>query len=90
MAGHLAVFLSACKSKGIVYVDRRAGETIITAISDGVAIAGQVVGVPIATNIAAGSDLGTFEYFKGIQLPKYNTDVDTIITSGDMCEIVIP
>ena len=90
MAGHLALLLSACKQQGIVCVDGRGGETIITAISNGTSVAGQVVGIPIATNVAAGSDLGTFEFFKGIQLPKYNTDVDTIVTSGDMVEIVIP
>ena len=90
MAGHLALLLSACKQQGIVCVDGRAGERIITAISDGVAVAGQVVGI-LATGIIAGTDdAGTSETFHGILLPKYNTDVDTIITSGDMCEIVIP
>lgn len=90
MAGHLALLLSACRHQGIVCVDGRAGEKIITAISDGTSVAGQVVGVPGATGIAQGSDDAAFEYFKGIQLPKYNTDCDTVVTSGDMVEIVIP
>jgi len=90
MAGHLALLLSACKHQGIVCVDGRAGERIITAISDGVAVPGQVVGV-LATGVIAGTDDGgTSETFHGILLPKYNTDCDTLITSGDMCEIVIP
>lgn len=90
MAGHLALLLSACKQQGIVCVDGRAGETIITAISDGVAVPGQVIGV-LATGIIAGTDDGgTSETFNGILLPKYNTDVDTLITSGDMCEYVVP
>ena len=90
MAGHSATLLSACKHQGIVCVDGRGGETIITAKSNGTSVAGQVVGIPINTNVAAGSDLGAFEFFKGIQLPKYNTDVDAVVTSGDMLEIVIP
>lgn len=90
MAGHLALLLSACRHQAIVCVDGRGGETIITAISNGTSVAGQVVGIPIATNIAQGSDLGAFEFFKGIQLPKYNTDCDAVVTAGEMVEIVIP
>ena len=90
MAGHLALKLSTCKQKGIVCVDGKAGEKIITGVSDGVTKAGQVVGIPIATNIAEGSDLGAFEFFKGIQLPKYNVDVDTVVPAGKGIEIVIP
>ena len=90
MVGHLALLLSACKQQAIVCVDGRAGERIITAISDGTAVPGQVVGI-LATGIIAGTDDGgTSETFHGILLPKYNTDCDSIITSGDMCEVVIP
>ena len=88
MAGKLALLLSALG--GIVCVDGRAGETIITAISNGTSKAGQVVGIPIATGIAAGSDLGAFEFFKGIQLPRFDTDVDAVVTAGKVIEIVIP
>lgn len=90
MAGHLAVKLSACKAEGVVCVDGKAGETIVGAISDGVTKAGQVVGVPISTGIAQGSDLGAFEFFKGIQLPKYNVDVDEVVPAGKTIELVIP
>ena len=90
MAGHLATLLSACRHQGIVCVDGRDGEKIITALADGTAVAGQVVGVPGATGVAAGSDDGAFEYFKGILLPRYDTDVDTAPTATRLVEIVIP
>lgn len=90
MAGQLALLLSACRHQGIVCVDGKGEETIITAIADGTAVAGQVVGVPVATGIAAGSDVGAFEFFKGIQLPRYDTDVDSAPTAGLQIEIVIP
>ena len=88
MVGQLAVKLSALG--GRVCVEGREGETIITAIADGTAVAGQVVGIPIATGIAAGSDLGVFEFFTGIQLERYDTDCDTAPTAGLMIEVVIP
>ena len=90
MAGHLALLLSACKQQAIVCVDGRGGERIITAKSDGVAVPGQVVGILTTGVIAGTDDGGTSETFHGILLPKYNTDCDAVITSGDMCEIVIP
>jgi len=88
MAGQLAVKLSALG--GRVCVEGREGETIITAKSDGTSVAGQVVGIPIATGIAAGTDDAAFEYFSGIQLERYDTDCDTAVTAGLMIEIVIP
>lgn len=88
MAGVLATALSHLG--GIVCVDGRGGETIISAIADGTAKAGQVVGITTATNVAAGTDDAAFEFFTGILLPRYDTDVDTVPTSGDAIEIVIP
>ena len=90
MAGHLALLLSACRQKGIVCVDGKADEIIIPGIADGTAVAGHVVGVTIADNVAAGSDLGAFEFFRGIQLPRYDTDCNTAPTAGKAIEIVIP
>lgn len=90
MAGHLALLLSACRQAGVVCVDGKQGELIVSGIADGTSVAGQVVGVPIATGIAAGSDLGAFEFFKGIQLRRYDTDCDTAPTAGLLIEIVIP
>lgn len=75
---------------GIVCVDGKGGETIISAIADGTAVAGQVVGVVSSTGKIAGTDDGAFEFFTGILLPRYDTDCDTAPTAGDAVEIVIP
>ncbi len=88
MAGQLATLLSHLG--GIVCVEGREGETIVTMKADGTAVAGHVVAAPIATGTAAGSDLGAFEFFTGIQLPRYDTDADTAPTAGLMVEVVIP
>ena len=90
MAGHVALLLSECRHQGVVMVDGREGELIVTALADGTALAGWVVGVPGATGVAQGSDDAAFEYFKGLLLPRYDIDVDTAITAGLLIEIVIP
>ena len=90
----IALTLSACKHAGIVCVDGRAGETIITAKADGTLVAGKMVGV-LTTIGATLGDIdgiidGGFETVMGILLPKYNVDCDTPVADGKVVEIVIP
>ena len=90
----IALLLSACKHAGIVCVDGRDGENIITAKADGVLVAGNMVG--ILTTIGAtlgdidGIIIDGFETVMGILLPKYNVDADTPVADGLTVEIVIP
>ena len=88
MAGHLALLLSACRQAGKVCVDGREDEKIITLIADGAMKAGNVVYNNAGT--IAGTDDGAAEYFKGIQLPRYDTDCDTAPTAGVLVEVVLP
>lgn len=90
----IALKLSACKHAGIVCVDGRDGENIITAKADGTLKAGQMVGI-ITTIGATLGDIdgiinGGFETVMGILLPKYNVDADTAVADGLTVEIVIP
>ena len=80
---------------GIVCVDGRDNEIIITAKADGALIAGMAVGVVGAAGATKGDiigcdDAGTSELFVGILLPKYNVDCDTAVADGETVEIVIP
>ena len=90
----IALKLSACKHAGIVCVDGRDGEEIITAKADGTLKAGLMVGV--LTTIGAtqgdidGLAIDGFETPMGILLPKYNVDCDTAVADGKSVEIVIP
>ena len=86
--------LSTCLHAGIVCVDGRDGEEIITAKADGTLVAGNVVGV-LTTIGATMGDIdgivdGGFESVLGIVLPKYNVDCDTAVADGLAVEIVIP
>ena len=88
----LAVLLSALG--GIVCVDGRAGEIIITAKADGTLKAGNAVMV-LSTLGATLGDIdgivdGGVENFIGFLLEKYNTDCDTAVTDGELVEIVVP
>ena len=90
--GVLAVKLSALG--GIVCVEGRAGETIITAKADGALKAGATVGI-ISTDGATLGDIDGivvdgYETFMGLLLPKYNVDCDTAVADGLVVEIVIP
>ena len=90
----IALLLSACKHAGIVCVDGRDGERIVSAKADGVLVAGQMVGV-LTTIGATQGDIdgiidGGFETVMGILLPKYNVDCDTAVADGKAVEIVIP
>ncbi len=88
MAGKLATTLAALG--GIVCVDGKGDEIIISSIADGTALAGWVVGVVLSTGKVQGTDDGAFEYFTGILLARYDTDPGTAPTSGDAVEIVLP
>lgn len=90
----IALKLSACKHAGIVCVDGRDGEEIVTAKADGTLKAGHMVGI-LTTIGATLGDIdgiidGGFETVMGILLPKYNVDCDTAVADGLTVEIVIP
>ena len=83
---------------GIVCVNGKAGEKIITAKADGSAKAGYLVSVMDTAVLAATSgDVkavavagNATDWFTGILLPKYNTDCDTAVADGDLVEVVLP
>ena len=79
---------------GIVCVDGRAGERIITAKADGTLKAGQIVGVISTVGATLGDIDGIiidgYETPMGLLLPKYNVDCDTAVADGETVEIVIP
>jgi len=90
----IALTLSTRHLGGIVCVDGRAEERIISAKADGTLKAGALV--TVVTTIGAtlgdidGVEDAVQESVVGILLPKYNVDVDTAVTDGDPVEIVIP
>lgn len=92
MQGTAALLLSAVG--GIVCVDGREDEIIITAKADGVAKPGYAVSVISAVGATKGDiipvDTNADDRFVGILLPTYKQDCDAIITDGELCEIVIP
>jgi hypothetical protein len=74
---------------GKVLMDSRANELIITRKADGTLKAGHLADISGAT--AVGTDVdGNLDEFGGFVLPRYDTDVDTAMTSGDAIDIVIP
>jgi len=88
----VAVKLSALG--GIVCVDGRANERIITAKADGTLKAGNVVNVDTTIGATLGDIDGVedavSESVKGIVLPKYNVDCDTAVADGLLVELVVP
>ena len=90
----IALKLSTRHLGGVVCVDGRAGERIISAKADGTLVAGNVVG--IITTIGAtlgdidGVEDAVYEGVIGIVLPKYNVDCDTAVADGLVVELVIP
>lgn len=76
---------------GFVCVDGKEDEIIISAIADGVALAGWAVTVVNSTGVIEAVDVnGSTDRFIGFLLPHYKTDVDTLIAAGELVEIVIP
>ena len=74
---------------GEVLMDSRADELIISRFADGAIKAGWAVDISGST--AVGTDVdGSLDEFGGFALPRYDTDVDTAYTSGDLIDIVIP
>jgi len=76
---------------GFVCVDGKEDEVIISAKADGVALAGWAVTIVNSTGAIEAVDVnGSTDRFIGFLLPHYKTDVDTLITAGELVEIVIP
>lgn len=90
----IALKLSIRHLGGIVCVDGRAGERIVTAIADGTLVAANVVGIITTLGATLGKIDGvedaTYEGVIGILLPKYSVDVDTAVEAGKGVELVIP
>ena len=66
-------------------------EIITVLLADGNAKAGYMVGCE-GTDITIDlcDDDGTVDNFVGICLPRYDTDVDTAFTAGDLVEVIRP
>jgi len=75
---------------GVVCVDGRAGETIVTCIAPSSAVPGMIMTIAAGVGIISDNDAGTGEYWTGIALPRYDLDCDTAYTAADMMEVVIP
>lgn len=76
---------------GKIWVDGYSGETIITLKADGTCKAGWIVGQASGNGTARGVDTdGNLDELDGIALPRYDTDLDTAFTSGDLISVVIP
>lgn len=74
---------------GQVCADSRADELWISRKADGAIKAGWAVDISGST--AVGTDVdGSLDEFGGFVLPRYDTDVDTAFTAGDLIDIVIP
>lgn len=74
---------------GKVCMDSRANELVIVRLADGTLQAGHLADISGST--AVGTDVdGNLDEFGGIVLPRYDTDVDTAMTVGDLIEIVVP
>ena len=74
---------------GKVLMDSRENELIISRKADGTLKAGWLA--DISGDTAVGTDVdGNLDEFGGFCLPRYDTDVDTAYTVGDLIDIVIP
>jgi len=74
---------------GKVCMDSRAKELWISRKADGTLKAGDLA--DISGDTAVGLDYSnSLDEFGGICLPRYDTDVDTAYTTGDLIDIVIP
>lgn len=92
MNGVACLLLSA--AGGIVCIDGREDEIIVSAIADGVCKPGYAVSIISTAGATCGDiiavDVNADDRFVGLLLPTYNQDCDAIITNGEMCEVVIP
>ena len=74
---------------GQVCMDSRADELWISRKADGTLKAGWLADISGST--AVGTDVdGNLDEFGGFCLPRYDTDVDTAYTTGELIDIVIP
>ena len=73
---------------GSVCVDA-SDESFVTLIADGTSKAGWFVGSTTA-GVTAGTDIGSVENFVGIQVERYDTDLDTAPTSTKTVRVVRP
>lgn len=89
------IYLKLSALGGIVCVDGRAGERILTGIANGTAVAGQVVFVTATIGASLGKLAGlkvddSVDTYAGLLLSKYNVDCDTAVAAGLMVEYVVP
>ena len=75
---------------GKVIMGSQHDEIVETWLADGTAKAGWLVGLSGTDLVVSGTDVGGLEYFIGIALPRYDTDVDTSFTGDDLIDVVIP
>jgi hypothetical protein len=74
---------------GSVCVGPKADETFVTAKADGTSKAGNMVTI-LSTGFVDNTDVNAVDFFVGIMMERYDTDIDTAPTSGKLVQIVIP
>ena len=74
---------------GIVCVDGRADELIVTCKAMGSEYPSYAVNITDGTAILSDNDAGTGEGVTGLVLPKYDSDCDTVFPAGELIEVVI-
>lgn len=75
---------------GKVRMDSRGNELTISRKADGTAKAGWLVGCTDGITAVGINPTGNLDELLGIQLPRYDTDVDTAPTAALLIDIVIP
>lgn len=76
---------------GSIFVDGEDGERKISLIADGTAKAGYLVGQTAGSGtMRASNATGSLDETDGILMERYDTDLNTAPTSGDVCEVVYP
>lgn len=75
---------------GRVCMDSRANELIISRKADGTEKAGSLVGCDDGITADGINPTGDLDELLGIQMPRYDTDVDTAPTAGLLIDIVVP
>lgn len=74
---------------GKVIIGDEQDELILPAVGDGTSKAGWMVYIA-ANGDAIGTDKDSTDDFTGILLPHHEVDVDTAITNGIPCSVVVP
>lgn len=74
-----------------IFVDGYDGERIVTLKADGTAKAAHLVGQAAGDGIARGVDIdGNLDEFDGIQMKRYDVDLDSAPTAGDVIQVAYP